>query len=116
MVYHERVDGYRYKRCNVCESFGGPGSKSDWLAVLRTHETQINNSIRLLLMMVENGTSTLDEPSFKKRPAMLKLRSTVLAKDMVSHARQIGVNAASPSEMSCPRSRRHEVKLRPPAS
>ncbi|PZT95123.1 MAG: hypothetical protein DI625_06030 [Sphingomonas sp.] len=60
------------------------------LAVLRTEETEVNQSIRALFMMVESGVTTPDDPFLKERLATLKLRLSGIAEEAVSLERQIG--------------------------
>ena len=60
------------------------------LTVLRTEETEVNRSIRALLMMVENRVTAPDDPFLKERFAMLKLRLSAVGEETVSLERQIG--------------------------
>ena len=60
------------------------------LAVLRTEETEVNQSIRSLFMMVESGVTAPDDPFLKERLATLKLRLSAIGEDAVGLERQIG--------------------------
>jgi site-specific DNA recombinase len=60
------------------------------LAVFRTEETEVNQSIRALFMMVESGATAPDDPFLKERLATLKLRLSSLGEEMVALERQIG--------------------------
>ena len=63
------------------------------LAVLRTEETELNQSIRALFMMVESGVTAPDDPFLKERLATLKLRLSAIGEEMVALERQIGAKA-----------------------
>ena len=60
------------------------------LAVLRTEETEVNQSIRALFMMVERRVTAPDDPFLKERLATLKLRLSAIGEEAVSLERQIG--------------------------
>jgi site-specific DNA recombinase len=64
------------------------------LAVLRTEETELNQSIRALFMMVEKRTTTPDDPWLQERLATLKLRLTSVAEEIVALERQIGTKSS----------------------
>lgn len=59
-------------------------------AVLRAEETEVNQSIRALFMMVESGATAPDDPFLKERLATLKLRLSSLGEEMGARERQIG--------------------------
>lgn len=60
------------------------------LAVLRTEETEVNQSIRALFMMVESGVTSPDDPFLRERLATLKLRLSAVSEEAVGLERQIG--------------------------
>lgn len=64
------------------------------VAVLRTEETEVTNSIRALFMMVESGATAPDDPFLKERLATLKLRLTSVAEEIVALERQIGAKSS----------------------
>lgn len=75
-------------------SSAADASRRKQVAVLRTEETEVTNSIRALFMMVESGATAPDDPFLKERLATLKLRLTSVAEEIVALERQIGAKSS----------------------